>query len=444
MPRQNTLPKGINKEIVEYISKEKKEPRWMREFRLKSLFIFESMPMPSFGPDLSRLDLQNITYYVKYSADSNNKLPQDLQDTYNKLGIPEAEQKFLAGLVTQYESEALYKSIRKEWTKKGVIFCGLDEAVQKYPKIVQQYFMTKCVPPADNKFSALHGAVWSGGTYIYVPKGVHVSAPLQTYFFMHSKEFGQFEHTLIIAEEGSSVSYIEGCSAPRYNAHSLHSAVVEVFVNKNAAVNYISIQNWSKDIYNLNTKRALVDEYGKMGWTNGSFGAGVSMLYPSSILVGRGAQSKYRGISIAACGQIKDGGSKAIHLAPETKSEIFSKSISIYGGETSFRGLIKVKKGAAGSKAKMRCESLIMDSKSKASAEPKIDIQEPDVVVTHEASTGKLEDSQIFYLQLRGLSKKEAESILIHGFFEPIIKDMSLEYAVELDKLIDLELEGAA
>ncbi len=436
--------KGLSEEVIRLISASKAEPEWMLTKRLEALKLFKTKPLPNWGPDLSGLNFDSLTYYINPFEEENltwEKVPSQVKKTYQSLGIPEAEQRYLAGVVNQYESAAFYHSLKKIWEKQGVIFCDLDEAVKKYPEIVKKHFMTDCVPAADNKFSALHGAVWSGGSFVYVPKGVKVNMPLQTYFYMHSKAFGQFEHTLIVAEEGSSLSYIEGCSAPRYGVSSLHSAVVEIYVKSNARVSYTSIQNWSGDIYNLNTKRAKVFENGQMEWINGSFGAGVSMLYPCSLLLGRGASSKYRGISIANANQIKDGGAKVFHLAPETKSEIISKSISVNGGKAMFRGLIKVNKGAAGSRAKMRCESLVLDEKSESAACPNVKSHEPNVLIAHEATVGRIEDEQLFYLETRGITKKEAESMIIHGFFEPVVADMPLEYMVELDKLIDTEME---
>lgn len=437
---------GVNKKIVEEISRQKNEPQWMREKRLKGLEFFEQTPLPNWGPNLSALDLQDIVYFVRpdtKEATSWDDVPEEIKKTFDRLGIPEAERSALAGVGAQYDSDVVYHNIQADLKEKGVIFENMDTAVQLYPELVQKYFMTQCVPIHDHKFIMLHAAVWSGGTFIYVPKGVHIDLPLQAYFRMNAMKGGQFEHTLIIADEGSSVQYIEGCSAPRYEANSLHAGCVELFVHKNARIRYSSIENWSKNTYNLNTKRALVDADGVVEWVSGNMGSGVTMLYPSSILRGEGARADNLGIAFAGPGQHQDTGAKAIHVAPNTKSTITSKSISVGGGNCTFRGLMKVTKKAPGSKCSMACDALLLDEDSKAHTYPALTIDHNDVSATHEATIGKIEDDQLFYLKSRGLSEAEATKLIVSGFIEPIIKELPLEYAVELNKLINLEMEGS-
>ncbi len=440
------VEKGLSKKVVEAISSIKNEPEWMREKRLKSLEIFFQKPMPSFGPDLSSLNFDEITYYVKPVQEKRRRwedLPENIRETYEKLGIPEAEKKYLAGVVAQYQSEVVYASLKEQLEKMGVIFVDMDTAVKDYPELVKEYFMTKCIPPTDNKFSALHGAVWSGGSFVYVPPGVHVPFPLQSYFRISAALVGQFEHTLIIADKGSFVHYVEGCTAPVYSEHSLHSAAVEIFVKEGARVRYTTIQNWSKNVYNLNTKRAIVEKDGVMEWVGGSMGSGVTMLYPASVLVGEGARAEHLNLTFAGKGQIKDTGSKVIHIAPNTSSVIVSKSISKDGGKSVYRGLVKIVKGAKNSRVSVSCQSLILDDSSKADTIPIMEIHEETATVTHEATAGKISEEKLFYLMSRGLSEEDAMALVVRGFIEPISKELPMEYAVELNRLVKLEMEGA-
>jgi len=440
------VEKGLSKKVVEAISSIKNEPEWMREKRLKSLEIFFQKPMPSFGPDLSSLNFDEITYYVKPVQEKRRRwedLPENIRETYEKLGIPEAEKKYLAGVVAQYQSEVVYASLKEQLEKMGVIFVDMDTAVKDYPELVKEYFMTKCIPPTDNKFSALHGAVWSGGSFVYVPPGVHVPFPLQSYFRISAALVGQFEHTLIIADKGSFVHYVEGCTAPVYSEHSLHSAAVEIFVKEGARVRYTTIQNWSKNVYNLNTKRAIVEKDGVMEWVGGSMGSGVTMLYPASVLIGEGARAEHLNLTFAGKGQIKDTGSKVIHIAPNTSSVIVSKSISKDGGKSVYRGLVKIVKGAKNSRVSVSCQSLILDDSSKADTIPIMEIHEETATVTHEATAGKISEEKLFYLMSRGLSEEDAMALVVRGFIEPISKELPMEYAVELNRLVKLEMEGA-
>lgn len=439
-------PHGLTKELIEEISKIKKEPEWMRRLRLKSFEIFLSKPIPTWGvADLTALNFDDLTYYLRPGENVVNKwedVPAEIKDTFNKLGILDAEQKQLAGVVAQYESEGVYFKLKQQWEKKGVIFTDMDTAVQKYPELVKEYFM-KVVPPGDNKFSALHTAVWSGGSFLYVPKNVVIDLPLQTYFRMNAAKEGQFEHTLIVAELGSQVHYIEGCTAPKYSAASLHSAVVEIYVKENARARYTTVQNWSKNVYNLNTKRAVVDKNGIMEWVGGSMGGKVSMLYPASILRGAGARAEHLNITWASKGTIKEGGAKVVHAAPNTTSKVTAKSISVGGGWGVYRGLLRINKGAHGSKASVRCDALILDEASKSDTFPHIEVYENDVAFGHEATVGKVTDEQIFYLMSRGLSEAEALGMIVLGFVEPVIKEIPLEYAVELNRLIQMEMKGS-
>ncbi len=437
---------GVNKKIVQEISRQKREPSWVLEKRLKGLEFFQKTPLPAWGPDLSKLNLNEIVYFVRPEANEATDwkdVPEEIKKTFDKLGIPEAEKKALAGVGAQYDSDVVYHNLKKQWAKQGVIFENMDVAVQKYPKLVKKYFMTQCVPINDHKFVMLHAAVWSGGTFIYVPKNVTIDLPLQAYFRMNAPSGGQFEHTLIIADEGSNVHYIEGCSAPRYGKSSLHAGCVEIFVGKGARVRYSSIENWSKDTYNLNTKRALVDEDGVIEWVNGNMGSGVTMLYPSSILRGRGARSDSLGVAFAGPGQNQDTGAKAIHAAPNTSSTIISKSISRAGGVNTFRGLIKIMPHATDVNASMVCDALLIGKNSIANTIPELKIKNDQVNVAHEARVGKIGEEEIFFLQSRGLSEQEATRLVVSGFIEPIIKALPLEYALELNKLIELEMEGA-
>jgi len=437
---------GINRRIVTEISKRKNEPEWLLIKRLESLEIFEKSKMPEWAPDISRLDLNKITYF----ADAGNKeakkwedVPKDIRKTFERLGIPEAERTVLAGAGAQYESQMAYHKLKEEWEKQGVIFENFDVAVRKYENLVREYFMTKCVPPRYHKFAALHGAVFSGGTFIYVPKDVKVEAPLQAYFRMNAVALGQFEHTLIIVDEGADLHYIEGCSAPRYDEASLHAGCVEIFVKKGARMRYSSIENWSKNTYNLNTKKAIVEENGIMEWVSGNLGSGLTMLYPCSVLRGERAKTDFLTISFAGKGQNQDTGTKVMHLAPNTSSTTVSKSIAKNGGTTTYRGSVKIAKGAKNSKSKVVCDSLLFDGRSKADTYPYIDVEEMHADLAHEASVGRVGEEQLFYLRSRGISETEAVRLIVSGFIEPIVKKLPFEYAVELNKLIDLEMEGS-
>ena len=438
---------GLSEKLVRQISKDKGEPDWMLEKRLEGLKLFNEKPMPNFGPDLSDLDFNEIHFFIKPDAKKNaqtwDDVPQDIKNTFGRLGIPEAEKKALAGVGAQYESEVVYHKLKRDLEKKGVIFLDFDEAVKKHPELVKKYFMTTCIPANLHKFTALHAAVCSGGTFIYVPKGVKIELPLQAYFRMNASGGGQFEHTLIIADKGSEVHYIEGCSAPKYTKNSLHAGCVEIHVLKGARVRYSSIENWSKNTYNLNTKRAIVHENGIMEWVNGNTGSKVTMLYPCSVLIGKNAKTDYIGIAFASHGQYQDTGCKVYHLAPNTSSHVISKGISKDGGITSYRGLVDIKKGAVGSKSSVRCDGLMLDDKSKATTLPSMVVSESQVNVAHEAFVGKIGEEQLFYLMSRGLSEEEATKMIVAGFIEPLIKELPLEYAVELNRLIELEIENS-
>jgi len=438
---------GISETLIRQISKDKNEPEWMLKRRLEALKLFNEMPMPNFGPSLFDLDFNKIHFYMRPDAKRNSvsweDVPQDIRQTYEKLGIPKAERDALAGVGAQYESEVVYHKLKKEWENQGVVFLDCDEGLQQYPELFKKYFMTTCVAPNLHKFTALHAAVWSGGTFIYVPKGVKVKLPLQAYFRMNARRGGQFEHTLIIADEDSEIHYIEGCSAPKYNENSLHAGCVEIHVLKGARVRYSSIENWSKNTYNLNTKRAMVYENGVMEWVNGNTGSKVTMLYPSSVLVGKNSSTDYIGIAYAANGQYQDTGCKVYHMAENTTSHVISKSISMDGGITSYRGLVKIKKGCKNSKSSVRCDGLMLDDRSKAMTLPSMEVEESDVEVSHEAAVGKIGEEQLFYLMSRGLSEKEATKMIVSGFIEPLIKELPLEYAVELNRLIELEIENS-
>lgn len=439
---------GLTLDIVKEISDFKNEPDWMREHRLKSFKIFESKPVPTWGPDLSRLDFNAIVGFVRpkgkeYKANTWEEVPAEIKDTFDKLGIPEAERKFLAGVGAQYDSEVLYKSLRRNIEELGVIYTDMDSAVREYPELVKKYFMNRCVPATDNKFAALHGAFWSGGSFLYVPKDVIVPMPLQIYFMMNYPGFGQFEHTLIVAEEGAQVQYIEGCSAPHYTKDSMHAAVVEIFAHKGSRVRYTSIQNWSKNVYNLNTKRAIVYEEAVMEWVGGTLGSGTTMLYPCSILLGKGARAEHLNIALAGEGQVKDTGAKIFHMAPNTSSKVVSKSICKKGGTVRYRGMLTVGAGCTGVKANVRCDSIISDSDSKAETIPVMDIRSKDAVIGHEASVGRISEEQLFYLMSRGIDAEEALALVVRGFIEPIVKELPLEYAVEMNRLIEMEMEGS-
>jgi Fe-S cluster assembly protein SufB len=437
---------GLSEEVVRMISLDKEEPQWMLDLRLKALKFYLNKPNPNWGPSLEGLDLDNITYFVKPDAKSNanswDDVPDEIKNVYDKLGIPEAEKMALAGVGAQFESQVVYHSLKKEWEDKGVIFLDMDVALKEHEELVKEYF-SKCVPYTLHKYSALHYAVWSGGTFIYVPKGVEVPLPLQAYFRMNSMKMGQFEHTLIIVEENARLQYIEGCSAPQYNASSIHAGCVEVFVKKNARARYSSVENWSRNTYNLNTKSSLVDENGIIEWVGGNLGSGVTMLYPSSILRGRGAKSDHISIAFASKMQNQDVGAKVFMLAPDTSATITSKSISMDGGITSYRGIVKVAKNATNATLNVECDALMMDNTSESNTYPVMDIQNNTATISHEATVGKISDEQIFYLMSRGISEEQAVQMIVSGFIEPVIKELPLEYALELNRLIALEMEGS-
>ena len=439
-----TTNQGLTEDVVRAISKEKNEPQWMLELRLKSLEVYNAKPMPTWGADLKELDVQSIIHYVKPNANLEENwddVPDYIKNTFDRLGIPEAEKKSLAGVGAQYDSEVVYHNVNKQLIEMGVIYTDIETALKEHEEIVKEYFM-KLITINDHKFSALHGAVWSGGSFVYVPKGVHVELPLQSYFRLNAKGAGQFEHTLIIVEEGASLHFIEGCSAPKYSSQALHAGAVELFVKKNAKLRYSTIENWSRNMYNLNTKRATVDENGIIEWVSGSFGSKVSMLYPMSILKGEGARCEFTGITFASTGQYLDTGAKVVHAAPNTSSVVNSKSISKNGGAAFYRWLLKIAPNAHGSKANVNCESLMLDNLSKSDTVPIIDIMNDDVDIGHEAKIGRISDETIFYLMSRGISEEEAKAMVVRGFVEPISKELPLEYAVELNNLITLELEG--
>ena len=438
--------KGISREVIDELSRIKEEPEWMRAKRLRSLEIYERKPVPTWGVDLSGLDLDELVLYSPPTAgrfDSWDDVPDDMKKTYEDLGIPQAEREHLAGVVGVWRQEPVYEGLKEEYAKQGIIFCSMESAVRDYPELVEPYFMTKCVPPQDNKFSALHGAVWSGGAFLYVPKGVKVDLPLQSYFRMEGAGEGTFEHTLIVADEGSDVHYIEGCTAQTYSVNSMHSAVVEIFVKEGAKARYTTVQNWSKDVYNLNTKRAIVEANGTVEWVGGSMGAKFVMLYPGSFLMGEGARADHLNVGVASGEVWKDTGAKVLHLAPNTTSNILAKSISKDGGVMGYRGLVRMGPNSQGSKARVQCDGLMMDPESRSDTWPDIQIQNPHTTVAHEAVVGKISDEQLFYLQSRGLTEEEAASMIVNGFIEPVTKELPMEYAVELNRLIQLEMEGS-
>lgn len=437
--------KGLTKEVVESISKEKNEPKWMKDFRLKSLEIYNRLSLPSWGPSLNELDMDNIVTYVRPNTEMKETwgdVPEDIKKTFDLLGIPEAEKKSLAGVGAQYDSEVVYHSIREDLVKQGVIYMDMDTAIKEYEEIIKKYFM-KCVSPSDHKFAALHGAVWSGGSFVYVPKGVKVDIPIQSYFRLNSPGAGQFEHTLIIVDEGAKLHFIEGCSAPKHNVMNLHAGCVELFVKEGANLRYSTIENWSKNMLNLNTKRAIVERNARIEWVSGSFGSKISMLYPMSILRGEGAKAEFTGVSFAGKGQYLDTGAKIIHAAPNTSSTINSKSISKSGGVAIYRGVVQVNKNSINSKSNVSCESLMLDNISKSDTIPVIKVENDKVEIGHEAKIGKISDESIFYLMSRGISEEEAKAMIVRGFVEPISKELPLEYAVEMNNLINIELEGS-
>ena len=438
--------KGLTEDIVRDIWANKNEPEWMLEFRLKSLEIYNKMEAPNWIPDISGLDMENIYTYVKPKAkkmsESWDEVPDEIKGTFDRLGIQEAEQKSLAGVGAQYDSEVVYHSIQEDLVKQGVIYTDIETALREHEDIVKQYWMT-LIPPTDHKWAALHGAVWSGGSFVYVPKGVQVDIPLQSYFRLNAPGAGQFEHTMIIVEEGASAHFIEGCSAPKYDVSNLHAGAVELFVKDNAKLRYSTIENWSKNMYNLNTKRAIVGAHGTIEWVSGSFGSHVSCLYPMSILNGEGAHCEFTGITFAGECQFLDTGAKVVHNAPYTTSNVNAKGISKSGGAQIYRGLLKIGKNAEHSKATVSCESLMLDDISQSDTIPAVIVENDNVDIGHEAKIGRISDEAIFYLMTRGISEEEARAMLVRGFAEPISKELPLEYAVEMNNLINLELEGS-
>lgn len=437
--------KGLNPNVVKTISAKKQEPEWLLAFRLQGLEIFLAKPLPSWGANLTGIDFDQLTYYVDPAEKKSRKwadVPAEIKRTFEKIGVPEAERKFLAGVESQYDSEMVYGSLKKELSRQGVVFCSMDEGVRLYPQLVRQYLNT-VIPIGDNKFSALNAAVWSGGSFVYVPMGVRVDKPLQAYFRINTARFGQFERTLIIAEAGSSVHYIEGCSAPQYSDSSLHAAVVEIIVKPRARVQYTTVQNWYTNVYNLVTKRAWVEASGEMIWTDANLGSKVTMKYPSFILAGEGARGETLSIALANSGQHQDVGSKAIHLAKNTKSLIISKSVSLNGGRSSYRGRVQFNQGAKGSRSKVICDALILDHKSRTDTYPNNRIWENESSLEHEATVSKVGEEQLFYLMSRGLSEEQARAMVVNGFIEPVVKKLPLEFAVEMNRLIELNMEGS-
>lgn len=440
------LKEGLTPEIVEQISKEKNDPVWMQNFRLQSLQIYNEMEVPDWGPSIEGLDMDHIVTYVRPNTKMKGKwseVPKDIKDTFERLGIPQAERKSLAGVGAQYDSELVYHNVREEVAAQGVIYTDLESAMHgEYADMIQKHFM-KLVKPNDHKFAALHGAVWSGGSFVYVPKGVDVEIPLQSYFRLNAKGAGQFEHTLIIVDEGASLHFIEGCSAPKYNVANLHAGCVELYVGKNAKLRYSTIENWSKNMYNLNTKRALVEEGGTIEWVSGSFGSHVSYLYPTSLLAGEGARSEFTGITFAGKGQNLDTGAKVVHSAPNTSSYMNTRSISKDGGVSTFRSSVVVTKQAKHSKSSVSCESLMLDDRSRSDTIPAMDIRTKDADIGHEAQIGKISDEAVFYLMSRGLSEEDARAMIVSGFADNVSKELPLEYAVEMNNLIRLEMKGS-
>ncbi|MDZ4688828.1 MAG: Fe-S cluster assembly protein SufB [Planctomycetaceae bacterium] len=437
--------KGLSRDVVAQISEMKQEPAWMRQFRLDSLEMFFQKPMPNWGGDLSHLDFQNIFYYVR-ASDKQEKswddVPDDIRRTYDRLGIPEAEKKYLAGVKAQYESEVVYGSLQEDLANKGVLFTDTDSALRDHPELFREYFST-VIPPADNKFAALNSAVWSGGSFIYIPKGVEIEFPLQAYFRINSENMGQFERTLIIVDEGASVHYVEGCTAPTYSSESLHSAVVEIIVKRNARCRYTTIQNWSNNVYNLVTKRAMAYGDSLMEWVDGNLGSKLTMKYPAIYLMEPGARGETLSIAFANHGQHQDAGAKMVHCAPHTSSRIISKSISKGGGRASYRGLVKMQGDAHHCKSSVVCDALILDSQSRSDTYPYIEVDQDHVSVEHEASVSKIAEEQLLYLMSRGMTEPEASAMIVTGFIEPLVKELPMEYAVEMNRLIELQMEGS-
>ncbi len=440
-----TTEKGLNEEVIRQISHVKNEPEWMLEFRLKAYDSFLKQENPKFGPDLSQINFDDYTYYIKSSKQTENdwdEVPEEIKDTFDKLGIPESERKFLAGVSTQFESEVVYHNTLHELEELGVIFTDTDTAIKKYPELVKEYF-GKLVPPSDNKYAALNSAVWSGGSFIYVPKGVKLEKPVQSYFRINSEQMGQFERTLIIVDEGASIHYVEGCTAPLYSKDSLHAAVVEIFVKKDGYCRYSTVQNWANNIINLVTKRTLVEENGHMEWIDGNIGAGINMKYPACILKGKNAKGTTVSIAFASKGQFQDTGAKMIHLGENTSSTIISKSISRLGGVVNYRGLVSCGPNAKGSKSHVECDTILLDNLSKSDTIPLNIGKTDDIYIEHEASVSKVSEEQLFYLMSRGLTEKEATEMIVMGFIEPFAKELPMEYAVELNQLIKLEMEDS-
>ena len=439
------IEEGLTPAIIDKLSKEKHDQVWMQQFRLQSLQIYNEMKIPDWGPSIEGLDMDHIVTYVRPNTKMQGSwkdVPQDIKDTFERLGIPQAERKSLAGVGAQYDSELVYHNVKDEVAAQGVVYTDMESALKgEYADMVHKYFM-KLVTPRDHKFAALHGAVWSGGSFVYVPKGVQVSIPLQSYFRLNAKGAGQFEHTLIIVDEGASLHFIEGCSAPKYNVANLHAGCVELYVKKNAKLRYSTIENWSKNMYNLNTKRALVEEGGTIEWVSGSFGSHVSYLYPMSILKGRGAKMEFTGITFAGKGQNLDTGAKVVHVAPDTSSYMNTRSISKDGGISTFRSSVVVNKDACGSKSAVSCQSLMLDSESRSDTIPAMDIRTRKASVGHEAKIGSISDDAVFYLMSRGMSEEDARALIVSGFADNVSKELPLEYAVEMNNLIRLEMKG--
>jgi Fe-S cluster assembly protein SufB len=437
--------KGLSEDVIREISKMKKEPEWMLKKRLEGLKHFKETPLPKWGPDLSKLNFDDLFYYVKPSGSVEekwDKVPDEIKDTFDKLGIPEAERKFLAGSTAQFESQAVYHHLKKQWEDKGIIFTDMDTALREHPEIVKKHFGT-VVPIDDNKFAALNTASWSGGSFVYVPKGVHCEIPLQAYFRINTEKLGQFERTMIIVDEGASVSYIEGCSAPVYSTASLHAAVVEIIAKKNAKVRYTTIQNWSNNVYNLVTKRSVAHENAVVEWLDGNMGSAVTVKYPSVILKGEGARAEFMSVAYAGAGQVQDTGAKAIHLAPNTSSKITQKSVCQDGGRSSYRGLVHIAKGAQNVKSFVQCDAYLLDELSRSDTYPTIKSEEKKSTVAHEARVGKIGTDKLFYLMSRGIPEKDAMAMIVLGFMESFTRELPMEYAVELNRLIQLQLEGA-
>lgn len=437
--------KGLDRGVVEEISQMKGEPEWMLKYRLKAYEHFKKRPEPIWGPDLSDLDLEDIYYYVKPTEKEESSwddIPDSIKNTFDRLGIPEAEQKFLAGVGAQYESEMIYHSIQEQLAEQGVLFKSIENGLREHPELFREYF-GKVIPFSDNKYAALNSAVWSGGSFVYIPPGLKVDLPLQAYFRLNVANIGQFERSLIIADEGSQVHYVEGCTAPTYTTNSLHSGVIEIVVKKGARVRYTTIQNWSNNVYNLVTQRSRVEEKGTMEWVDANLGSKTTMKYPSCMLMGKGAHGEILSIAFSGKGQQHDTGGKIIHLAPDTTSKIVSKSISKDGGRASYRGLIRVNKGNTNVKSNVVCDALLLDETSRSDTYPYIEVDEQDVNIGHEATVSKVEDEQLFYLMSRGLTEEEATGMVVSGFIEPLVKELPMEYAIEMNRLIQLQMEGS-